>query len=178
MSVKRVAVRYARSLFDLAKEKSALEGVYTDMDFFVKTCKENRNLELMLKSPLIPGDKKKKILELIFGDNFHSLSMSIIDIIIRKKRENILNEISQAFIELYYEEKGIITATLITAKPFSENMINEITHTLSRQTGSQIKIEKKTNQDLIGGFVLNIENKQYDASVKGSLKKLKRELTA
>lgn len=177
MSVKRVAIRYARSLFDLAKEQSALEGVYSDMDFFVKTCKENRKLEILLKSPLIPGDKKKKILDLIFEDKFHSLSMLIIDIIIRKKRENILSEIAQAFIELFNEEKGIITATLITAKPFSESMIKEITHTLSHQTGSQIKIEEKTDMELVGGFIINIDNTQYDASVRGSLRKLKRELT-
>jgi len=50
MSVSRVATRYAKSLFGLAKEQGVLEEVNGDMKFFWETCDKNRELVLMLKS--------------------------------------------------------------------------------------------------------------------------------
>ncbi|MBL4654786.1 MAG: ATP synthase F1 subunit delta [Bacteroidia bacterium] len=178
MSARRVAARYAKSLFDLSKEQACLDEINGDMQYFWETCKNNKELLLMLKSPLIPGDKKSDILKSIFADQFHTLSISIFDIIIRKKRESILNEIAKAFFDLYNEEKGIISASITSAYPLNEDLRKDIIHLLSQETNSMITLKEDVDKKLIGGFIIDIEGKQIDTSIKSKLRDLKREFTA
>ena len=178
MSARRVAARYAKSLFDLSKEQVCLDEVNGDMQYFWETCKDNKELLLMLKSPIIPGDKKSEILKSIFADQFHTLSISIFDIIIRKKRESILYEIASSFFELYNEEKGIIAASIISASPLNESLRKEIIHLLSQETNSMITLNETVDKELIGGFIIDVEGRQIDTSIKSKLRDLKREFTA
>ncbi|MFQ3576476.1 MAG: F0F1 ATP synthase subunit delta, partial [Cytophagales bacterium] len=80
MSEFRVASRYAKSLLDLSKEKGQVESVKGDMAYFAEVCDKNRDFLLMLKSPIIPSDKKLKIIYQIFADKVNPITLSIFDI--------------------------------------------------------------------------------------------------
>ena len=88
MSVKRIASRYAKSLLDLAKEQNNLEPVFNDMTTLQKAVK-NRDLYLMLKSPIINAKKKTDIVNKIFGTGFDKMSSGFMNIIINKGREAV-----------------------------------------------------------------------------------------
>lgn len=174
----RVASRYVKSLLGLAVEQGVLEEVNRDMQLFSKVCAENRAFVLMLKSPVIRHDKKRDILESIFQGKVSKLSMSIFDIITRKNREPLLPSIAKEFHNAYNVYKNIGKASIITATPLDAKLraeIEKIAQKLSDK--NQVELDEKVDKELIGGFVLNVGDKQIDASIKSKLRALKRKFS-
>jgi len=173
MSNSRAASRYIKSLLGLAVEKGVLEDVNRDMQLFAKTCKENRAFEVVLKSPVIKHDKKKEILTRLFNGKVNPLTMSILDILTRKNREALLPAIAGDFHAAYNAYKGIGKATVRTAVPLDAKLRAEIEQMVKNLSDKkQVELVEVVDPELIGGFVLNVGDKQIDASVKSKLKTL------
>ncbi len=176
MSVSRIATRYAKSLVDLAQEQNKLDRVKTDIDNFL-TATENREFEVMLKSPIIPPDKKQKVFTALFKDDFDEMTMAFLDIVVRKNRAEHLEGIARAFDKQYQQMNKVSIVTLTTATALTEEAIGQIKSKFleSSDTSEKIDIITKVNPDLIGGFVVEFDDKLYDASVAHKLEKLKKE---
>ena len=174
MAETRVASRYVKSLLGLAVEQGALENVHQDMQLFDKICGSNTDFLLMLRSPIIKHDKKKDILEKIFKGKVHKLSLAIIDILTAKNREPLLPIIAKEFHAAYNEFKGISEASVITTFPVDEQLRSEFENIVKKLTSKEkIELEEKVDPNLIGGFILNVGDKQIDASIKSKLRILK-----
>jgi F-type H+-transporting ATPase subunit delta len=170
----RVASRYVKSLLGLAVEKNALENVHNDMILFSKVCEENRAFTLMLRNPIIKHDKKREILEAIFKGKVHNLTFAIFDIITRKNREPLLPAIAKEFHVAYKNFKEIGSASVTTAVPLDKKLRDEIEQIVKKLSDrKQVEIEEKVDPEMIGGFVLNVGDRQIDASIKNKLKALK-----
>ncbi len=174
MSNARVASRYVKSLLSLAVEKGVVEEVHNDMQMFNGICATNRDFTLMLRNPIIRHDKKRDILEKIFKGKVNPLTMSILDILTRKNREPILPEIAKEFHNAYNAYKSIEKATITTAIPLDAELRAEIISIVKKISDrSSVELVEKVDSEMIGGFVLNVNNKQVDASIKSKLKELK-----
>lgn len=174
MASTRVASRYVKSLLGLAVEKGALEEVHKDMQLFSKTCNESYEFVMLLRSPIVKHDKKKAILDELFKGKVHNLTLAIFDIITRKNREPLLPMIAHEFHDAYNEHKGIGKATITTTIPMDKLLRNEVEAIVKKLNNKkQIELTEKVDEELIGGFVLQVEDKQIDASVKNKLKSLK-----
>jgi len=174
MAESRAASRYVKSLLGLAVEKNLLEEVHNDMLLFSKVVDENRQFELMLHNPIIKHDKKRAILQQLFEGKVNALTMAIFDIITKKNREPILPAIAKEFHNAYNLYKGIGKATVVTAVGMDaelrnriEGIVKEISHT------RQVEIIEKIDPKIIGGFVLNVGDRQIDASIRSKLKALR-----
>ena len=172
----RVAGRYAKSLIDLAVERGNLQSVVGDMESLNQAMK-NRDLYLMLKSPIINADKKESIMKILFGETFDDVTMAFINICITKNREDILPEIAADFIAEYKKMQGITTIKVTTAAPLSKEALETLRTKLidSSMTAKNVEIETIVNPDLIGGYVIEFGDKLYDASVAHKLESLKKE---
>ncbi len=178
MAESRAAHRYAKALLDLADEKGIVEQVHTDMQLLANTCEENRNLVNMLQSPIVPHYKKLAVLREIFKSRVHPVSYSIFEIITKKNREEILFGVAKEFHVLYNAYKGIQLAQVTTTFPVDETLRNRFKTLVQQSTGKQqVELNEKVDPSLIGGFILQIGDKQIDESVKGKLQKLQQELT-
>lgn len=177
MSSIRIASRYAKSLIDLAKEQNNLERVLEDMKYFQSVTQENRDFYQLLKSPIISKSKKGNIFKEIFGERFDKTSNGFLDIILRKGRESYLPEIVDQFMDQYKAMNSISTIKLTTATAMSDEVVEKIKAKLqgSSSTASNIEIETKVNPDLIGGFVIEFQDKLFDSSVAHKLAKLRKE---
>lgn len=175
MSVKRIASRYAKSLLDLSKESKNLDTVFENMQS-LKTAVENRDLYLMLKSPIINAKKKKDIIQKIFGAGFDKMTMGFMNIIITKGREGYIPEIASEFVEQYNDLKSISSAVLTSAVPLSADALASLKAKLlaSNITNETVQISTKVDPDILGGFIIEIGDKLYDASVKHKLETLKK----
>ncbi|MFZ1751929.1 MAG: F0F1 ATP synthase subunit delta, partial [Saprospiraceae bacterium] len=100
MSVSRISGRYAKSLIDLSLERNELEVIKKDMEYFAQAIK-NRDLYLLLKSPIINADKKLSIFKQIFDGKVNKTTMAFFEIIIKKGREMYLPEITVDFNNQY-----------------------------------------------------------------------------
>lgn len=174
MADSRVASRYVKSLLGLAVEKGVLDKVHQDMTLFSKVCEENRSFLLMLRNPIIKHDKKREILEQIFKGKVQTLTLAIFDIITRKNREPLLPAIAIEFHQAYNDFKGIGGATITTAVPMDGKLRDEIEQIVKKLSDKkQVEIKEKVDADMIGGFVLNVGDRQVDASIKNKLKALR-----
>jgi F-type H+-transporting ATPase subunit delta len=174
MADSRVASRYVKSLLGLAVEQGVVEAVHADMQLFDNVCRANRDFVLMLKSPIVRHEKKKEILTRLFSGKVHKLSMSIIEILTSKNREPLLPAIATEFHNAYNDYKGIGKASITSTIPIDGKLRGEleaIVKKLSNKT--QVELVEKVDKDLIGGFILNVGDRQIDASIKNKLKALK-----
>jgi len=175
MSEIRIASRYAKSLVELANEQQALEAVYADMELFATTCKVSKDLVMMLKSPIIRGDKKRQVIEASFT-GFNKLTSLFVTTVIRKGREAFLPLIAKEVIRMYNEQHNIATAKVTTAVAVDANVLADIQKTLEAKTGKKIVLETEVDSSLIGGLVVRMGDSLYDASIAKQLKKIKKEL--
>jgi F-type H+-transporting ATPase subunit delta len=166
--------RYVKSLLDLSVEQNVLEQVHNDMLLFSKVVNENRSFSLMLKSPVIKHDTKRDVMEGLFKTKVNKLTLAFLDIITRKNREPLLPAIAREFHNSYNEYKGIRKATITTAVPLDSKLRTEFENMVKKYSDKkQVELVEKIDKDMIGGFVLNIADRQIDASIKNKLKALK-----
>ncbi|MCJ0741294.1 ATP synthase F1 subunit delta [Pedobacter montanisoli] len=172
----KAAARYAKSLIDLSKEQNALEEVKNDMVFFEHVVDENSELEAILKNPIVPLDKKQGIVSGIMKDKVHTLTQTFFNLVITKGRSELLFAISKQFIAQYNALNGIVTAEVTSANTLTEANKEEITALVKKELNAkQVVIKEKVNTNLIGGFILKVGDRQFDASIASSLNKLKKE---
>lgn len=174
MSVIRIATRYAKSLIDLALEQGKLEQVYGDINT-LKAATKNRDLYLLLKSPIVHSDKKIAVLDAVFKSSLDPLTMAYIHLLVNKGRETYLPEIATEFVHQYKVLMHITLVRVTSATPLSDNVLGDLRNKLlaSGVTTENLEIETVVNPDLVGGFVLEFDNKRYDASVASKLADLK-----
>lgn len=175
MSEIQVASRYAKSLIDLAEEQNALDAIKDDITSFVAVLRSNTQLQAILKNPIIGPDKKQAILGELFSKSFHQVVMAFFNIVVSKGRSEILYATAKEFLQEYNRRKGIIKATVTSASPLTDESWNELVQIVTEATGKEVVLENTVNQDLIGGFVLKVGDRQFDASIASSLAKLKKE---
>ncbi|MCB0514992.1 MAG: ATP synthase F1 subunit delta [Chitinophagales bacterium] len=178
MSALIVANRYAKSLLSLAVERNELPEVKKDIDGLSAAFAASKDLVQLLRSPIIKPEKKLSILHTIFDGKLTKITQSFMDIVVRKRREAYLLEMTDAFQNLYRQREGIVLANLETATAIDAALIAKVTDIVKANTGAQkVEISTTQNPKLIGGFVLEFDNKRYDASIVNKLAELRKEFS-
>ncbi len=176
MSVQRIANRYAKSLIDLANERGSLDRILEDVESFNEVCK-NRDFKLMLKSPIVNSEKKEQIFDKLFSGKYDELTMAFLKILLKKGREPLLADIGAEFVQQFKKINHVSSVKLTTASKLSDDAVETIHKKLLESTATDDKVELETavNPDLIGGFIIEFEDRLYDASVAHKLGLLKKE---
>ena len=175
MSEIQVASRYAKSLIDLAGEQSSVEEVKADVELFLETCRENPELQAILKNPIISLDKKANILDGLFAGKVHEMILSFFKIVIRKGRAEILFATAKEFVSQYNVLKNVVKASVTSASPLSKENISQIEEVVKQSTKGEVILTSIVDPKLIGGFILKVGDKQFDTSISSKLNKLRKE---
>lgn len=170
----RVSYRYAKSLLDLAIEKGQLEQVREDMQLVRDTVHESRELEILLKSPVVKTDKKQDILKAIFGGKIGVITTEFIDIITRKRREAELEIIAESFLTQYRINKNIVPAVITSAAALDDTLRKQVLEIVRKMAGTEVELTEKIDTSLIGGFVLRVGDRQVDTSLIRQIRMLDR----
>ncbi|MBU1010400.1 MAG: ATP synthase F1 subunit delta [Bacteroidetes bacterium] len=167
-----LAKRYAKALFDLAIEDKVLDAVKADMELVTVVMSENRELRKLMTNPVVPPARKKLVMRRIFEQHLSTLSLAFMDILIRKGREMEIQLIARYFGEFYLDYRHIAVVTLTTATPVDAGLQEKITGIMHQRTGKEIQIDAHIDESLIGGFVLKLDDYQYNASISKVIKRL------
>jgi F-type H+-transporting ATPase subunit delta len=172
----RLAARYAKSLLDLSIQLNRLEVVQEDFSLLQSICKSNHDFVLFLRSPIIKPGKKEKVISKLFDSRINILTSNFIKLLVRKGRDNYLPEIIQSFYDQYRVLKGITRIKITTAVPVDEEMETTIIEKVKAITPLKtIELEKVVNKNLIGGFLLEMNDMLIDASVQRDLREIKKQ---
>ncbi len=172
----RVAYRYAKALIDLSLETNQLEVIKKDMDYL--RANNHKEFNSMMDSPVIRGTKKSEIFNAIFHGRLSELTESFFNLVFKKGREFVMADIWRAFDTQYNLLKGIVNVTITSAVPLNEELHKNIfkrIEALPRFKDKTIHLITKIDEDIIGGFILEMEDDKLDASVRHDLLFIKRE---
>jgi F-type H+-transporting ATPase subunit delta len=175
MNDSKIPVRYSRALFESALEKKMLDKVYDDMKFISEICTIPELKELLL-SPIIVPSKKTDILHNVFGKNIEKLTLSLVDLIVKNGRERFLPDIARVFLHETKKYKGITESALITAVKVDEKVKKQIIDLVSGIFKTKVELKESVDKEIIGGFILRVDDNYIDASVKNKLRKIEKEL--
>lgn len=174
MKQARASIRYAKALLQLSIEQNNLEHSFNDMRLLSKICSQNRDLSLLLKSPIVKTDQKNKIFNEIFSTKMQQLSLDFVKIIIKKKRESLLPAIAKIFIDLYKTEKNIVTAAVTTATPISPLLKEKIISYIKTRNNNKVELIEVVDNNLIGGAIIRIGDKELDISIASDISELRQ----
>jgi F-type H+-transporting ATPase subunit delta len=177
MKNQKIAKRYASSLLGLAIEQDKLERILSDMQYIGRIIDESNELGTVLKSPIIKEYQKNNVMKALFGDSTDILTQKFIELLIKNNREAYLDEIIKSFAALYNIKKNIKTAFVTTSKPLNEENLAKLKEITQLIKADSVNIVQKIDESIIGGFKLNIDDYQIDATVQTKLNELERKFS-
>ena len=172
----RAAIRYAKAILDIATESNNTTAVNNDMKTIVLAIKESEELKDFLSNPIVNGEVKMSALSEIFS-SLQTETKGLFQLLLANKRFEILSAIATKFNELFDIASGVEKAVVTTAVPLTAELEVLVTNKLKEFSSNTISITNVVDASIIGGFVLRIGDKQYNASVANKLQQLKREFT-
>lgn len=170
---KRVAERYARSIVGLAQEQKNEDKVFEDMKTIAGLAASSRDFVVMLDSPVIANERKVSILKAIFEGKIEELTLKFLVLIATKSRGEALVDIAKEYVHQHNTAKGIQTVYFTSASPLTEQLRQEVKDRLAKATGKSIQLEEEVKAELIGGYILRVEDRQLDSSIKRYLNNMK-----
>jgi len=176
MSGARASIRYAKAILSLATDKKSAESVNNDMKLMANTMSENIELNDVLTNAVIKAEVKKAVLLKIFP-KLNSISTDLFDVLITNKRVDILPEIAIQYSVLFDAVNGKEKAKVTTAIPMTKELEAKVLDKVRELTNKEVTLENIVDESIIGGFILRVGDKQYNASISNKLNKLKREFT-
>ena len=175
MNDSKISVRYARAIFQSAVEKKNLDKVYQDMIFISEICRTPETKEF-LQSPIISPSKKQAIFHKMFDGNIEKITLSLIDLTVKNGRESFIPAIARNFIHETKKYRGITESVLTTAVKVDDEVKKQITTLISDIFKTTVELKETVDPEIIGGFILQIDDNYIDASIKNKLRKIKKEL--
>jgi F-type H+-transporting ATPase subunit delta len=172
----KAASRYAKALLELAIEQNKLDRIAADMAYLAKINHDEKDFAVLLNSPVVKSDKKIAIFNELFGQ-FDELTTKFINLITKNRREGLLAEIAHSFEAQVKEYKGIVPVTLISATALDNATKEAILAKVKGSINGQPEITEVIDEELIGGFIVRMGDKQIDASIARQFNNLKQRLT-
>jgi F-type H+-transporting ATPase subunit delta len=167
---------YARALFEAAKEQGRLAEAREELDDFVTTAREVPELRALLENPQVDPRAKRAALKELLAEG-DELVRNFLLLVVEKGRAAELEEIQREFDELVAAEEQRLTVELTTAYELSEDEARDIVRQIEQASGRRVDANRKVDSELIGGLVLQAGSLRVDASVRGRLERLRRELS-
>lgn len=173
----RININYAKALFLVAQEMGQLDAVCDDMRLVNRVCAENHLLVTIFANPVIPEHKKTAIVKELFEEKVTKVTMLFLAFVVRKRRSVNLKGISNAFIELYRDEKGIVLSHIVTATEADEATLGAVERAVGRHTNKLVEMTTQVDPSAIGGFSVTFDGNMYDARISSQIAKLRKEFS-
>jgi len=162
--------RYSKAFFNFCSKKTIIDSVIKDIVELKKICENNKFLKIISNPIIKQGSIFTLFKKILVG--FDNETLNFINFLVQKKRINLLYEISSYFIDLYDLKKGDKQVEIITAKKIDFHLQKII---VQKVIDKKIKynISNKIDPNIIGGFILKVDDFNYDASLKRKFTDLK-----
>jgi len=177
MNDSKISVRYAKALLQAATEAGSEDTVRGDMASLLSCINSSSDFKMLLESPVMADDRKVEIFDNLFANSFNKLTLDFFKVLVKNKRENFLRMICLNFAEFYARSKNI-KRVQITSAVAATDSVKEKVCALAKSVGgdSNVELTVKVNPDIIGGLIVQVDDKVYDASVRTQLAKIKENL--
>ncbi len=165
---------YGSTLYSAAFEEGVTESVYEGLGLINSLLKREKGYVKILNSPEIPLGEKEGLIDEAFGGNVHIYVLNYLKILAKKRIADIFAESFSEYEKLYFEEKKIERAHIVTAFELTDARKDEIVKKIEEASGKKVLAEFEVKADIMGGIVIETESSVVDASIKTKLDNIKR----
>ena len=164
--------RYARALYELAKENSELETIEKSIKELLEIYDSSEDLRNFINNPTQSQNRQLEVLEKIFSKMNHPENLKkFLSVLVFKRSIFFLEKVIKSFLSLVSKKRGELHATLISSKNLTEQELKDLNNELTKTIGSQITFDFKVDENLIGGLKFQIGSLMIDTSIRNRLKK-------
>ncbi|MEL6958149.1 MAG: F0F1 ATP synthase subunit delta [Pseudomonadota bacterium] len=165
-----IAARYATAVFELSKDAKGLKALESDLDALSAALEGSEDLRALISSPLYSREEQGAAIAEIA--NYMKLSDTMsntLALMAQKRRLFVVPQMVTALREMIAEEKGEVTADVVSAKALTKAQSDKLAKTLKASVGSDVKINATVDESLIGGLVVKVGSKMIDTSIRSKL---------
>lgn len=171
----RAAIRYAKAILDIANSNGKAANVNDDMKSIATTVAENKELSDFLSNPTVKGEVKLSAISEVFA-SVQKETKSLFRLLLENKRFEILPAVASQYNLLFDELNGVEVAKVTTAFPITPELEAKVLAKIKEFSNKAVTINNVVDESIIGGFILRIGDRQYNASIANGLQTIKREL--
>ena len=175
MKGSRASLRYAKATLSFAEKNGSVKDVAKDMNDLVKIFTNNKKLNDVLKNPLSATEIKQKTINTLLP-NASIISKKLLNLLSTNNRLQLLFEIAKNYLKLFAESQGEVKVFVTSVVPLTSKIENLILKKSQKFSKKNIFIENQIDPTIIGGFILKINDMQYDASIQNKLRILNTKL--
>lgn len=166
--------RYADALIELADEAGSLARVEKDLKSIARAFETSAELRHVADSPVFATEDKVAALTAVAKSGKASvLTQQFIGTVAANRRSADLPAIIAAFAERVALRRGSKTAKVTSASKLTAAQLTQFKNKLKAETGSPVEIEADVDPELLGGFVVKLGSRLFDASLKTKLEDLR-----
>ena len=177
MDAYEIAKEYAEVLIELGEERGILERLEEELESFYKLFQEVREFRIFLEAPHIPPREKKELLKKVFSEKWSQIFLRFLYVIADRGRFLIFWEIHRVFFEILDRKLGRLRALVKSARELPEDLKGEIQKALEEKTGKKVVTRFEVDPKLLGGFVIQMDGWQMDASLRTKLHHIRQRLS-
>jgi F-type H+-transporting ATPase subunit delta len=169
-----VGLRYAQALFELAKAQRDAVVVEADLKSLKAMRADSADLRTLIASPAFDADEKGKGLAAVAeAAGFAATTKKFLGLVAANRRANALPGMIAAFEKLAAEDRGSVSAEVVTAMPLTDAQTKALAAALRTALGKDPEIETRVDPAILGGLKVRVGSRLYDASLKSRLDSLK-----
>ncbi len=177
MNDSKIPVRYSKALFEFSLEKGKLDRIYDDM-ISIKHLFSLKEVREVMDNPVISGSKRREVLGAVLGNTIDPVTGKFLDLVFAEGREKYLRAMAMDFIQATRKHRGIREVTITTTVPVNDDIRRKIEDMIGKTMNSKVELIEKNDPDIIGGFILQVDDTYVDASVKNRLNRFKKEFAS
>jgi len=189
-----ISTRYAKAIYKYAAGRGDETRLYEEMKTLSKQFPALPELNKVLENPIISSEEKIKLLTTAVGETASETCKNVLRVVVENGRASYMRQIALVYDQVYRKAKNIVLVKLTTVIGATDKEKQSMVELISRPTSplkgeseqvphlgggggiEQVDFAAETDADIIGGFILEVEDLRLDASVKNQLNKLKLEL--
>ncbi len=173
--MEEIARVYADALFSVARERDELDAIRSQLGQIADAVAENRDLQVFFFSPYFSSaEKRDGIARAVSGASPELVNF--LELLAEKHRMPAIFRIRARFEELWAEENRQLDVRLTSAVELDPEVVSRVRAEIERQTDRRIELESSVDDRIIGGLVLRVGNMVVDASLRGRLERLRKEV--
>lgn len=171
-----IVTRYAKALLSCSEEQNESENIYKLMSTLVDSFSQHDKLQSVLNNPTLSVSQKKELIKIASGNVSNTLFSLFIDLLLKNRRGDFLQRIALTFCEIYRKDFKICMGRLVTAVALDRKTEDSIRLFLEKYSKQEVELKTVVDANILGGFILDIEEERLDASVVGQLSKIRKNL--
>lgn len=173
----KIAVPYARALFDFSVEKNIMHQITADFQNLETFLNQTSELMEYLNNPIVKQEAKRELLAKTLKSELNTETFKFLLVLVERNRINILNAVISNYLELVYETASIKMIEVATATAFTNSQKTTLIQKLKELTNArEIRLVINEDPSLIGGFLIKTDSKVIDFTVKNQLQQLAKHL--